>query len=193
MKPRKRGARNNVRVLAIDPGMTTGFAALGGGRKPSAGSRKMPGGAGEMGKIMRYADRTIRELILAERPHVIALATIFIGSRGGRPIQPDAISPLMGVHFKAQEIADELGLRCVEISESECRRAFLTAVPKKSAEIKKAVMRACRLRGWPFPDEHAADSYCVASRALEILEPETAHETTPLFAVAPKGRRKKLV
>jgi len=177
-----------MRVIAIDPGMNLGWALLG-GKEPLSGSVRMAGSPAKMGQVMRHADRTIRELIAVHRPDVIALATIFIGSRGGRPVDPHSISAVMGVKFKAEEIADELRIRAVEISEPECRRAFLTAVPKKSKAIKAAVMRACRLRGWPAGSEHAADAYCVAARAMEILDPVAAHEMTPLFQNRRKPRK----
>lgn len=179
-----------MRILAFDPGMNFGYGGIGGHLGVQSGSRRLRGGASQMGITMRHADQVIRELILSQRPQVLAFASPFIGMRGGRPIQPDAIRPLMGLMAKIEEIAEELKIRCIELSEPECRRAFLNNVPRKSADIKKAVMRACRERGWPCMDDHSADALCVASRALEIIAPDTAHEITPLFATAPAKRRR---
>lgn len=164
-----------------------GWAALGDGEIVS-GSRQLRGGARLMGQVMRHADQIIRELILAQRPTVLAFASPFVGSRGGRPIPPDSIRPLMSILSKLEEIGDELKLRVVEVDEPEARRAFMTGVPRKSKDIKLAVMAACRLRGWPAHDNHSADALCVAAWALECEDRSTSHMTTPLFTT--KRRRK---
>jgi hypothetical protein len=177
-----------MRVLAIDAGMTMGFAALGDGKPPISGSRMLKGGPRAMGVAGRHCDAELRALILQERPAAIVFATPFVGMINGKntkgfatrmAVQPDSIRPL-----------------CIEVDEPEARRAFLTAVPRKSKDIKIAVQRACFLRGWPCKDDHAGDALCIASWALEILDPEHSHETTPLFSTAPtepkrrKGKKK---
>lgn len=190
-----------MRVLAIDAGMTMGFAALGDGRDPVSGSRSLRGGPRQMGIAGRHCDEILRQLILAEKPGAIAFAAPFVGmktsNKGVRfAIQPDSIRPLMSFLTIIEMVCDELKIRCVEVDEPEARRAFMTAVPRKSADIKKAVMRACFLRGWPCSTDHAGDALCVASWAHELLNPEISHETTPLFATAKpiskarKGRKK---
>lgn len=184
-----------MRILAIDAGFRTGYGALGNGIEPRSGSRPIRGGARQMGIAGRDFDGVVRQLILKERPAVVAFASPFVGQTWTKPtfingqkvwgkaspIPPDSIRPLMSFLTIVEMICDELRIRCVEVDEPECRRAFLTSVPRKSADIKIAVMRGCRLRGWPAMDDHAADALCVASRVLEILSPRSAHETTPLF------------
>lgn len=173
-----------MRVLAIDGGLTLGFGALGGGKEPTSGSRRLRGDARHLGIAGRHCDEVIRQLILAERPQVIAFAAPFVGSKKGKPIQPDSIRPLMSFLTIVEMVCDELKIRCIELDEPECRRAFMTAVPRKSEDIKAAVMRACRQRGWPCTDNHAGDALCVAARALEIVAPDASHEMTPLFSTA---------
>jgi hypothetical protein len=134
-----------------------------------------------MGKTMRHADDVIRSLIIEVRPDVIAFASPFVALIRGRAVQPDSIRPLFGILAKIEEIADELRIRCTEWDEPSARRKFLAHVPRKSKDIKAAVMQACRDRGWPVCDDHAGDSLCIAAYALEKLEPSTAHLTTPLF------------
>lgn len=175
-----------MRLLAFDPGFNFGFAAFG-GVKISSGSRAVRGGARQMGIAGRHCDRIVRELIAEHRPEVIAFATPFVGSRGGHPVQPDSIRPLMGFLTVIEMAADELGIRCTEWDEPAARRAFLTKVPRKSKDIKDAVMRACRARNWPCTNDHAGDALCLGAWALEHLVPTMAHETTPLFT---KRRRK---
>lgn len=176
-----------MRVLALDAGMNLGWGALGGGRDVAAGSRRLDGNSTEMGRVMRSADGHVRAIILAQKPDLIGFAAPFVGQtwdpvrKRFNPISPQNIRPLFGVLAKIEEVCAELRIRCVEIDEPECRRAFLTAVPRKSRDIKLAVQRACRLRGWPAHDDHAADALCVASRLLEVFAPDQAHEMTPLF------------
>ncbi len=189
-----------MRVLAFDCGLTCGFAALGDGRDPFAGSRRLKGDSSHMGVVGRAFDGLVREIILQEKPGVIAFASPFVGQifikekiingrriKPGRfqPVGPEAIRPLMGLTTVIEMIADELGIRCVEDDEQKMRRAFLTGVPRKSKDIKEAVVRACELRRWPAPDHHAADALCVASYVLSIVEPKSAHKTSPLFAQPP--------
>lgn len=178
-----------MRVLAIDAGMSMGFAALGGGKLPVSGSRSLRGGPREMGKAGRHCDEILRQLILQERPQVIAFAAPFVGmiNRKGAngpmrmAVQPDSIRPLMSFLTIIEMVCDELKIRCVELDEPEARRAFLTAVPRKSKDIKIAVQRACFARGWPCMNDHAGDALCVAAFALEVLDPDHSHEMTPLF------------
>lgn len=171
-----------ARVLSLDPGMTIGYAVIGGGLPVLSGSRQLNGGAREMGITGRHAERLVREWLLEHRPTNIAFASPFVGQRGGRPISPDSIRPLMGLLTVFEMIADELRIPCAEYDEPQARRAFMDGVPRKSKDIKTAVIAACRARGWPARDDHAADALCIGSWALECLEPETAFETTPLFA-----------
>lgn len=196
-----------MRVLAIDPGLTLGFAALGDGRPPCSGSRALRGNSRRLGVSGRHCDEILRQLILQERPKVIVFATPFVGQRRGKPVriqgklywpdaapvQPDSIRPLMSFMTIVEMVCDELKIRCVELDESEARRAFLGKVPKKSADIKEAVMAGCRSRGWPCTDDHAGDALCVASRALEILAPDASHEVTQLFSgpVRKPAKRRK--
>lgn len=186
-----------MRVLAFDPGFTLGYGALGGGDEPRSGSRPLRGSPGKMGIAGRHCDEIVRQLILRERPAAIAFASPFVGQvwdakhKRFRPIQPDSIRPLMSFLTIIEMVCDELKIRCVELSESECRRAFMNNVPRKSKEIKLAVQRACFLRAWPCMDEHAGDALCVASRALEILDPNVSHETTPLFSTTTKTSKRK--
>lgn len=190
-----------IRVLSFDAGFTMGFGALGGGREAVSGSRRLRGDARRLGVAGRHCDEVVRQLILQERPGVVSFATPFVGQiwspnkggKGGRfvPIQPDSIRPLMSFLTIIEMVCDELRIRCVEVDEPAARRAFLTAVPRKSAQIKKAIKRECRERDWPFIDEHAADGLCVASYTLEIVEPGSAHLTTPLFSAEQKPAKRR--
>ncbi|MDE2470060.1 MAG: hypothetical protein KGL35_15275, partial [Bradyrhizobium sp.] len=92
-----------------------------------------------------------------------------------------SIGPLYGLSMLLDMMADDYRLPSYEVAESDARKAFLSAVPRKSKEIKAAVMSACALRGWPALDSHSCDAIVVALHVLAHLEPGTAVEATPLF------------
>lgn len=154
-----------------------------------------------MGVAGRHFDEILRGLILQERPGVIAFASPFVGMInktgpkgviGRMAVQPDSIRPLMSFLTIIEMVCDELRIRCVEVDEPQARRAFMTAVPRKTKDIKLAVQRACFLRGWPCATDHAGDALCVAAFVLECVVPDSAHETTPLFSTAkPMSKRKR--
>lgn len=169
------------RVLAIDAGMTCGFGAVGGGRGPVSGSQKLQGGARDLGVAGVHFEDWLGSLILQESPDLLAFAAPFVGQLRGRPVSPDAIRPLMSFLTLFEMAGIKRGIRCVEVDEPEARRAFLTAVPRKSKAIKIAVQRACFSRGWPCRDSHAGDALCVAAFALEVEHPDESHKMTPLF------------
>ena len=177
-----------MRVAIFDCGINMGWAALVGGKAPTVGCRRLDGGPREMGKTMRCADTYIRQVILRERPHAIGFASPHVAMRWDKlkkrwvPIDPFSIRPLFGTISKVEEIAEELKIKCYELAESECRNAFMDGVPRKSRAIKNAVQVACRARGWPWENEHSADALCVGAHLLSILEPDGAHNLTPLFS-----------
>jgi len=180
-----------VRVLALDPGGTLGYAALGDG-KVAAGSRKLNGDSHHMGIAGRHCSSVVRELICDHGPFdVVAFAKPYVGSvmrfdpKKGRkvpqPVEPDSLRPLMGFMTVIEMVCDELRIRCVEIAEMEARREFVPKLPRKSKDIKRVVMQECRDRKWPCSDDHASDALCVGSFVLSKLEPSKAHEAQPLF------------
>lgn len=178
-----------MRVLALDPGLTFGFGAVGGALPVSSGSHRLDGNARELGLAGVHFEKLIAGIITQETPDLLAYAAPFVGSNKGRPVMPDQIRPLMSFITIFEMIGAKRGIRCVEVDEPEARRAFLTAVPRKSKAIKLAVQRACFARGWPCRDSHAGDALCVAAWALECEAPEKSHETTPLFAGENNGSK----
>ncbi len=106
----------------------------------------------------------------------------FLAHKGGR----------LGIATRAlKEIADDHGIPWRQVYEADARRHFLGTVPRKSADIKKALVAGCRQRNWPVCDAHAADALCCADYARTLLEPEKSHANTPLFANTGWRMRKK--
>jgi hypothetical protein len=177
--------------------MMLGYGALGSDGFVTSGSRRLKGDSQEnIGKAGRHCDAIVRELILEVRPTMLAFATPFVGIiprkvqvingqkvwSKFKGVPPNAIRPLFGFLMVIDMIADELSIACTEVSEQNARRAFLHRLPGRSKDIKSAVMHGCRLRGWQFPDNHAADALCVASHVMDQLMPRRAFERTPMFS-----------
>ena len=168
-----------------------GYAVVG-GDKIVAGSRQIQGNSTTMGHSGRQCGEIIRGLICDHgaidcmtfaKPHVAMVRRYDVKQRKFfiQPIAPENIRPLMGFTTIIEMIADELRIRCIEVEESSARADFLEVVPRKSKDIKSAVVQACRDRGWPCPDNHTADALCVGTFVLNKLDPSRAHERTPLF------------
>lgn len=166
-----------MRVCAFDPGFSFGYGYLGGGLPPLSGSHSLPGSSRELGFALSSAETWLGKILRHERPDAVVYAIPFIGKK----VTPESLKPLMCFSGMIEKVAFDLEIPCYELDESAARRHLLVHVPRRSKAIKIAVINACRARGWPVPDNHAGDALCVAALALELLKPEAAHQTTPLF------------
>lgn len=143
-----------------------------------SGSHKLPGSGRELGLALAASRVKVRDLIKIHKPDVVAIAAPFIS----RKATPDALRPLFAFYGQIEEEAHYAKIRCVEVLENEARSAFLGEfLPGNTKDIKKAVVQGCKDRCWPCPDDHAGDALCVGAFVLEQLDPDNAHETTPLF------------
>lgn len=169
--------------------MNFGWGAVGGGRKTASGTVSLRGAPDRMGITGHHAAALIRERIAVEKPDAVGYASMFIATRGrdGKPIPPNSIGHLFSIQtlidMECWDFKNDCALiPCYEVAESEARKAFMQHVPRKSKDIKAAVMAACEQRRWPFPDDHAADALCVASFIFdELVSVDEKHLTTPLF------------
>ena len=185
-----------VRLLAIDIGKQLGFGLLAPDEVRSGSLEILqtwhPLGASSL----TFEDR-VGALVDKYRPTHMAVARPFVRrGRGGVMIDtPDNLVPMFGAFVLLHRLAQVRGLPLLVEQESDARSHLVgkNMMMAKSEAIKKAVMQACRDRGWPCRDDHAGDALCIAAAALERLQPKKAHQTTPLFigASAPPKRRRK--
>lgn len=168
-----------MRALGIDNGFHTGYGVLGSDVRSASGTLKLKGSSVYMGVACRHLYGITKDLIEEYRPDVVAFAIPFIG----RLVTPVQLRPIMGLPCIVEMVCSKAGVRCVEWSEGEARKAFLGKgqLPGKSDAIKAAVQQECRNRGWPFPDGHAADALCIADYTLVNLDETWAHRGTALF------------
>ena len=167
-----------MKILAIDNGFRCGYAVLSNDMVRS-GSKGVEGSSADMGLTFRSYSALVHGWIDKYKPDVVGTAIPFVGLFG----TPVELIPIFGMFCKLQEIAFEAGLRFEKFSESDARKAFLSPAPtpRKSKDIKAAVIAACALRGWPATDNHAADALCAADFLLAKLDKGSGWDRTPLF------------
>ncbi len=176
-------------VLGIDLGKHLGFGLVGRG-KPVSGTFEICQRWAPLGPNLLKLEERLHGLIVQHKPDILATAIQFVNLRQATTLN---LVPIFGGFAVLNMLAAATGLPLEFTYEGSARGAFIGAgmVPKGSAKIKEAVIRACRDRGWPATDEHAADALCVASWALGKAVPGRAYETTPLFQAAPTMRLRR--
>lgn len=194
------------RVLAFDLGKRLGFGLLGGASVLSGSHDIVPRWSPLGASLLKLEDR-LADLITAHQPQAIACATPFV--RLDRDEDDPArkyndttqnLVPMFACYGALHMVAAAMGVLLKAVNEQDAREKFLGAgnVPSGSFKLKTAVQQECRNRGWPATDDHAADALCVASAAVELLDPELSYEVTPLFMAMPtvsarrgrKGRKR---
>lgn len=185
-----------VRLLAIDIGKQLGFGLLAPDEVRS-GSLEIIQTWHPLGATSLIFEARVGGLIDQHRPTHMAVARPFVRrGRGGVMIDtPDNLVPMFGAFVLLHRLAQVRQLPLMVEQESDARSHLVgkNMMMAKSEAIKKAVIQACRDRGWPCRDDHAGDALCIAAAALERLQPKKAHQTTPLFIAAgarPKSRKK---
>lgn len=184
-----------VRLLAIDIGKQMGFGLIGPGVETRSGSREILKTWHPLGDAALVFEAKVGELIDLHCPTHMAVARPFVRRFRGKMIDtPDNLVPMFGAFMVLHRLAAVRGLPPpLVIQESDARSHLVgkNMLAAKSAVIKEAVIRACRDRGWPVCDDHAADALCIAAAALERLQPRRAHQTTPLFIASQAQKQKR--
>ena len=174
-----------VRVLSLDIGKQLGFGLL-----DSASSEVKSGSLEILQTWQPYGasglifEGRVGALIDKFKPTHLAVARPFVRYARGKMIDtPDNLVPMFGAFFLLHRLAATRKMPLLVEQESDARSHLVgkNMMMAKSEAIKKAVIQACRDRGWPARDDHAGDALCIAAAALERLQPRRAHQTTPLF------------
>lgn len=167
-----------MRIAAFDLGMNCGFGVLGRDYCRS-GTYRLGGGSSEMGVTFRSLVGVVNRVVTAHKPQVLTAVEPHIG----REANPINLKMIFGLFCRLQEVALDLELPFhAGVIESDARKAFLGKVPRRSKEIKIAVVHGCRIRGWPATDDHAADALCTADFVLAQLDKGSGWNRTPLAA-----------
>lgn len=176
-----------IRACVFDLGFNAGYGVLARDYVRS-GTHRLDGSWNKMGLAFRTLNKTVRRVVEMHEPTDLGACRPFVSTRrdpntGKFVVNHMNMIPMMGFYAKLQEIADELGLPFHDIYESDARKAFLSPspIPRKSEDIKRAVMAACALRGWPTIDSHSADALCACDLLLAQLDKGSGWNRLPLF------------
>lgn len=176
-------------VLGIDLGKSLGYGVAG-GTDLHAGCCQLFDAWWPLGRSAHILRRKFHDLIDEFRPDMIGVARPFVryGRRGGGILDtPNNLIPQFGAFYLLHEVAEDHVLPMHVIQESAARSLLLGRdCPRESEAAKQAVWQACLDRGKRCPTKDASDALCIAIAVLEIHDPSCAHESTPLFAAAPK-------
>lgn len=177
-----------MRVLGADLGRNCGHGFLAPGIVRS-GSRELFKKWSPFGDALLILEAHLQGLIDKFKPDILGVARPFT-RRGDTPMN---LLPMYGGFAIMHRLAATNHLPIEIIQESDARLMMLGKgnMPNKSAALKLAINRACKARNWPACNEEASDALCIAAAVLEKRQPSRAHQTTPLFATAPRARRKK--
>ena len=180
-----------TRVLAVDLGLNLGYGFFAPNERPMSGSIRLQGSAADFGELTVNVEAALAGLFARFKPDVVGYAEMFIKFKD----TVENVGPMFACMLKLEELARRRRLLCVFVNEREARGAMMPKIPKGKDAVKLEARRQCRARGWPVADEHAADALVVANFILELVEPSSAAERTPLFSNAPafltRGRIKK--
>lgn len=157
-----------MRLLALDAGFSTGYACIQPGLPPITGTVDVPGSAAELGLACTRFGHLARDLLERFKPDGLVLCTPYI-SKKFQDINPTLV--LFGFFGVAAAVAYSAKVPLYRVHEPQARRAFLAPakIPRKSKEIKAAVLAACQARSWFVCDDHAADALVAALFQLDEL------------------------
>lgn len=169
--------------MAIDFGLSLGWARCENGEPPIFGTEELPRCGDDLG-ILGLALKTflLNHFRTYAKPDLVGFAVPLVMG----PHQAIAQRKLLGMSFLAETVCAESDIATAEEWESTMRNAFLApdGVPSKSPQIKAAIMARCLALGWDTKgDDDAADALCVLDwfRVLTRKGWPSAAERSGLF------------
>lgn len=169
-----------MRILALDIATNTGWAFADGEAAPRFGVVNLPKTGEDLGRYgfafhMWLADAITKlapQLIVYEAPILAGLSTNITTLR-----------KLYGLGMMAETVAHAREVPCKEENLGKIRTHFLGRgrVPRKSDDIKRAVVAECQRRGWAVTDHNAADALALLDLARALTIEGWAIKSAPLF------------
>lgn len=170
-------------ILACDPSCTAFGFALGGPEdaKPRAWTLKLPGADPYvLDKTFATAMDTVGLLCRSQKVTICAIeAPIIVMSRDSAA---HTLAALVGLSAVVRAAAHRAGARVLLAASSTVRKHFVGH--GRPDNPKRAVMDRCRLLGWDFTDDNAADAAATWCWAMSVSYPKWVPNGTPLFAGA---------
>lgn len=167
-------------ILATDPSTTRFGLAIGGPNdgKPRAWTIKLPGADDHvfdrcLGSVYETISTTCRSFCV----EIVAIEAPLIQKMQGS--NAHTLAALVEVSGVIRAAAQRAGCKTLRIGSSTVRKMFVgRGFPD---DPKQAVMQRCRLLGWDFSDDNAADAAATWAWAMSVTYPRWAPKSTPLF------------
>lgn len=167
-------------VLAIDLATSTGWAFYrAGDDKPSYGLLRLQGG--DEGDVLNRYGRWLHGAIAVHRPSRIVFEAPFVQN-------VNAVARLFGLAAVTQFLAKNNDRTAYKVTPAEWRKHFLGAGNGGRADLKKAVMGGCELRGWAPADDNVADALGVLDFACQRWNVPVPWPRSPIEAQAVMAR-----
>ncbi|HYF40897.1 MAG TPA: hypothetical protein VEA35_00490 [Ramlibacter sp.] len=177
-----------MRVLALDISTACGFAFDGADpqAKPRTGVWRVPASAaGDYGTMGLALQRWLRGLVGMSGADLLAYEAPLVragSSFAGAPTNAETVRIQLGFTMAAQIVAAERNLRVAAAAVQTIRKHFCGSGHAKKPEV----MARCRMLGWDFADNNAADAAACWSWAKSQFDKAyRPHQVTELFAKVP--------
>jgi Holliday junction resolvasome RuvABC endonuclease subunit len=167
-----------MKTLALDPGGLCGFAVGELGSEPRWGTHRTARGASTGEALSSFAG-WLRELLIAERPNVVAFESPYVPHRGAEiPRNAATVRRLHSYAGMIEAVCWRLKIRVYEARPSEICRHFTGQGSWGGRDKKKAAtVRACMAFGWDVAGQvDAADALSLWAYAEQILAPVAASQ-----------------
>jgi hypothetical protein len=170
-----------MKILALDPGTTTGWAVGSPGETPVWGARNLGVGKSS-GQVISVFRAWLNTIIYQEKPSLIAFEAPYIARAGaakpGGPPPQNAmvLRRLLALVGQIEAIAFELRIEVCESPTQEFCKYFTGKGrwPGGRDEKKRQTILACHRYGWLDVSEDSADALSLLAFAESIIAPEIA-------------------
>jgi hypothetical protein len=188
-------------ICFLDIATVTGMAWDGPEGHPTAMSYRAPAPVGDkedgfdFGPTFHgYRDWLIRQIkflqprVLAyEAPLHVILAAPAVGP-GGKPrmrTSPHTVRLLVGLVAHTDQIATELGVKCVEVTQAAIKKHFTGHGHADKDDLKAR----CRQLGWEFGNDNESDALGGWSFVMSTINPNHPHLSQLVFPVFGAGQK----
>lgn len=179
-------SEQRLRVLAVDPGATSGICHGEPGKAPVYSLLRLPS-VPEYGDRFNVLEDKLREFIIGNGVTHVYYETPFVSERFMSIAQ---IELLYGYKATIRKAGAREGIRSVPVVASQWRSvAFNRARPPKGLDYerrrkwwKAEAIKRCVRNGWNIESDDVAEATLLWEYACGDLVPEVAVESTPLFS-----------
>lgn len=172
-------------VLSLDLATATGWALWAPGLDaPRSGTVKLPRTGEDVGRFLRAFDEWLRDFISLERPWRLVFEAPILTTGKTDITTARKLMCLAGV---AEMVAHRAGIPCYEQRIAEVRKHFVGHGNLRRDAAKRAVLDACRARGWQPRDDNAADALALLDYVVHLWRLDVPWQPGVMFHAPQPG------